>query len=523
MSQFAGFAVEILIVVIIIFFQVRYFIINGRKRKMLSSIFPKDSKEHFETDRNEEGVAQIIVKEYENDVLDEEIVKPVNSYLKENKGATDYHIIKDLVDRSCDKIQEEVDSYNPIPLYLGLCGTMLGIIVGIIFLCLGGGLDSLLASASSAASESDTASITAAARDATKAASQGIQHLLGGVAMAMVASFVGVIMTILGTKRTKSAVADNEEGRNRFLSWIQCNLLPQMSSDVVSTLGVFYSNLNNFNSIFSQNSRELKCAFEQIQKAYQGQTEYARELNKLDIDKAQLAFASLGTATQRINDLNVFLRDSSTYISKIIELNDKLETVDSRTKAVEEMGLFFKNEIEQINVRKTLLSESVGKIDLALKDAINGLQVSSTEYVGNIKEHLSKIYIDFQDAVAEQQRILTEKLAESSNLLSQFKRLEAIENELKKLDMLDNILTALNSLGGRFEELQSTIKTTGASLKGSGDSIAKMNNPSPMEHDMKVTVKMPMPAWLLYVTCSLLLIASIFSIVFPILVKFGVI
>lgn len=523
MLQFAGFAVEILIVVIIIFFQVHYFIINGRKRKILSSIFPKDSKEHFETERNEEGVPQIIMKGYENDVLDEEIVKPVNSYLKENKGATDYHIIKDLTDRSCDKVQEEVDSYNPIPLYLGLCGTMLGIIVGIIFLCLGGGLDSLLASASSAASESDTASITAAARDATKAASQGIQHLLGGVAIAMVASFVGVIMTILGTKLTKSAVADNEEGRNRFLSWIQCNLLPQMSSDVVSTLGVFYSNLNNFNSIFSQNSRELKCAFEQIQKAYQGQTEYARELNKLDIDKAQLAFASLGTATQRINDLNVFLRDSSTYISKIIELNDKLETADSRTKAVEEMGLFFKNEIEQINVRKTLLSESVGKIDLALKDAINGLQVSSTEYVGNIKEHLSKIYIDFQDAVAEQQRILTEKLAESSNLLSQFKRLEAIENELKKLDMLDNILTALNSLGGRFEELQSTIKTTGASLKGYRDSIAKMNNPSPMEHDMKVTVKMPMPAWLLYVTCSLLLIASIFSIVFPILVKFGVI
>lgn len=423
MSQFAGFAVEILIVVIIIFFQVRYFIINGRKRKMLSSIFPKDSKEHFETDRNEEGVAQIIVKEYENDVLDEEIVKPVNSYLKENKGATDYHIIKDLVDRSCDKIQEEVDSYNPIPLYLGLCGTMLGIIVGIIFLCLGGGLDSLLASASSTASESDTAIVTAAARDATQAASQGIQHLLGGVAMAMVASFVGVIMTILGTKRTKSAVADNEEGRNRFLSWIQCNLLPQMSSDVVSTLGVFYSNLNNFNSIFSQNSRELKCAFEQIQKAYQGQTEYARELNKLDIDKAQLAFASLGTATQRINDLNVFLRDSSTYISKIIELNDKLETADSRTKAIEEMGIFFKNEIEQINVRKTLLSESVGKIDLALNDAINGLKVSSTEYVGNLKEHLAKIYIDFQDAVAEQQRILAEKLAESSNLLSQFKRL----------------------------------------------------------------------------------------------------
>ena len=91
-------------------------------------------------------MTQIAIENIDNELLTDEIIDPINSYLDKNKGATDYHIIKDLTDRACDKVQDEVDSYNPVPLYLGLCGTMLGIIMGIFFLWLSGGLDSLLAS-----------------------------------------------------------------------------------------------------------------------------------------------------------------------------------------------------------------------------------------------------------------------------------------------------------------------------------------------------------------------------------------
>lgn len=508
MLQSFGFIIEIGIVGIILFFQVRFFLTNMKKRNMLASIFPENIEIHFKTGQDEDGVAQITIVDYDNNVLYNEIVEPINAYLRKNKGATDYHIIKDLTDRSCDKIQEEVDLYNPIPLYLGLCGTMLGIIVGIFFLWLGGGLDSLLAS-SSEFTISNNAS-----------ASQGIQHLLGGVALAMIASFVGVFMTILGTKWTKSAVADNEDGRNRFLSWIQCNLLPKMSSDVVSTLGVFYSNLNNFNSVFSENSKDLKKAFEQIQKAYQGQTEYTKELNKLDIDKAQLAFASLGAATQRINELNIFLKDSSSYISRVVELNNKLDAADARTKAIEEMGIFFKNEIEQITLRKSMLSESVGKIDLALTEAISGLHASTKEHVGKLQEYLAEIYINFQDAISEQHKLLTEKLSESSDLLAQFNRLENIENKLVKLDRLDDLVAAVVSLGERLDSLQTTIKNIGASLKGHVGNTATIITDNTRDKDVKVEVRMPMPTWLLYVTCTMLIAASLFTIIFSILVKF---
>ncbi len=503
-----GYILEIAIIVTILFFQFSFFFTNNNKRKVLGGIFPKNIDEKLSAEKDEEGITQIRMTDYDNAVLNNEIVEPINSYLKENNGATDYHIIKDLTDRSCDRIQEEVDSYNPIPLYLGLCGTMLGIIVGIVGLWLGGGLDSLLASSSQDA-------------QATTAGSKGIQHLLGGVAIAMIASFAGVLMTILGTRSTKLTVALNEDGRNKFLSWVQCNLLPQMSSDIVSTLGVFYKNLNGFNRIFSQNSRELKSAFEQIQEAYKCQSEYAKELNKLDIDKAQLAFSALGTATQRINDLNVFLKDSSSYISKIISLNDKLDDADKRTRAIEQMGTFFKDEIEQVSARKSMLSESVGKIDLALQTALNGLQTSSTEQVGKLQEHLAHVYIDFQNAVAEQQRLLTEKLAESSGLLEQFKRLESIESKLTKLDKLDEVIAAVNSLGGSLESLQATVKFTGASLKESMEASTPMLTNDSSDKGIAVNVKMPVPSWLAYTTCAVLIIAGVFSIVFQILTRLG--
>lgn len=509
MNQSIGYIIEAGIIAFILFFQIRFFISNIKKRRMLSSILPKEANEHFTVEKDEEGIAQIIVSNYSNPILNEEIIEPINAYLRENKGATDYHIIKDLTDRSCDKVQEEVDSYNPIPLYLGLCGTMLGIIAGIFFLWKGGGLDALLST--------PAANTTPAmAQIASNAASQGIQHLLGGVALAMIASFVGVFMTILSTKWTKSAVATNEDGRNKFLSWIQCNLLPRMSSDVVSTLGVFYSNLNNFNNIFSQNSKDLKSAFEQIQAAYQKQTQYTRELNKLDIDKAQIAFASLGSATEKINDLNLFLRDSSTYIAKIIELNSKLDAADERTKAIEEMGIFFKNEIEQIKARKALLSEAVGKIDIALNAALDGLQTSSKEHVGKLQENLARIYVDFQNAVSDQQKLLKEKLSESSALLEQFQRLESIEN---KLSRLDDIAASVSSLGGRLDTLQVIVKSIGNSIGGNiGVSSNNIDN-----KDVKVNVKLPIPTWLGYLTSIILILAGLFSIVFPLLGKFGII
>ena len=515
-----GFIIEAVFVGVIVILQFRFFSANKKKRKELSSIFPTEPNEHLSAAKDFDGVTQIDIKDFENDILRDDIVGPINSYLDKNKGATDYHIIKELTDRSCDTVQEEVDSYNPVPLYLGLCGTMLGIIAGIFFLWLGGGLGALLGEAPDvtglAASEANK--VLQASRDA---ATQGIQHLLGGVAMAMIASLVGVVLTIVGTKQTKAAVSANEEGRNKFLSWIQCNLLPKMSSDVVSTLGNFYTNLNEFNGTFANNSRELKSAFEEIRRAYQGQTEYTRELNKLDVVKAQAAFAALGNATDKINDLNAFLQDSSQYLAKVVALSDKLDTADSRTHAIEKMGEFFKNEIEQINARKSILSQTVGEIDLNLQNSLKGLQSTTSEEISKLQEHLSKVYLDFQNAVREQQELLEQKLTESSLYLEQFKRLETIEDKLSKLGVLDEILKNGGEQLSRLGRIEDAINRLSSSMpSGVIHQISSHGTVEQRPQDVKVKVNLPIPSWLAYVTCGVLIIAGLFSIIFPLLSKF---
>lgn len=519
--DFAKFIPELVFVAIIVVLQFRFFFANSWKRNILKGIFPQKLEDNLAVDKDEEGVAKIVTSDKVSDTLRDDIIAPINSYLENNKGATDYHIIKDLSDRTCDKIQDEVDSYNPIPLYLGLCGTMLGIIFGIFFLFRAGGLESLLASASSTGTVSGTA------------ASEGIQHLLGGVAVAMIASLFGVILTIIGTRHTKEAVSANEEGRNKFLSWIQSNLLPKMSSDVVSTLGNFYQNLNEFNGTFSRNSKELQKAFEAIKTAYAGQTEYTKELNKLDIAKAQMAFAALGSATDKINDLNEFLKGSSQYLANVVALANKLDTADERTKAIERMGQFFQSEIEQISARKALLSESIGKIDLNLKNSLDGLQTSSTEHVGKLQQHLNKVYLDFQDAVAEQQKLLEKKLTESSLYLEQFKRLETIQGQLDKLlkseefiGKADAEIAKLDTQIGRLDRIEAAVnrlieivsKRSAAAAPAVREATL-FDNPQQLQ-DVKVKVNLPVPRWLAFTTCGVLIAAGLFSIVYPLLIKF---
>ena len=73
------------------------------------------------------------------------IVNSINVYLRKNKGAAgDYHLMKDIVERNCDAKENEIDTQIPTPLYTGLMGTVLGIIVGVTFLISSGGLSALL-------------------------------------------------------------------------------------------------------------------------------------------------------------------------------------------------------------------------------------------------------------------------------------------------------------------------------------------------------------------------------------------
>ena len=129
-----------------------------------------------------EAAKKDLQKKYENDTgfsaqnnnpIYQEIETSINSYLESNKsGISDFSLMKDIVDRNCDAAEEEINTQIPIPLYLGLVGTMVGILVGIGHLWISGGLSDLLNI------------------DSSSSGMDGIEALLGGVALAMISSIL---------------------------------------------------------------------------------------------------------------------------------------------------------------------------------------------------------------------------------------------------------------------------------------------------------------------------------------------
>lgn len=103
----------------------------------------EDDEDNVEIEEMNEDQSAIIVNQisssYANPILSQ-IIGAINMYLRKNKGAaSDFLLIKDVVERYCDAKEEEITTQQPVPLYLGLTGTIIGIIVGIIYIALSGG------------------------------------------------------------------------------------------------------------------------------------------------------------------------------------------------------------------------------------------------------------------------------------------------------------------------------------------------------------------------------------------------
>ena len=195
-----------------------YYYIRSNRDGQEITVFQKQKAKNTLIRRLKSDSNDILVS-HSNPTLDI-ILGSINDYLKNNKSVSDYHLMKDIVDRNCDALEDEIHTQIPTPLYLGLVGTMAGILVGILFLWLTGGINVLLDTSSKIYDNIN-------GFETTKSVGVvGVETLLGSVALAMVASIVGILLTTFGSFKFKSAKSCVEQGKQTFLSWIQSRLLP---------------------------------------------------------------------------------------------------------------------------------------------------------------------------------------------------------------------------------------------------------------------------------------------------------
>ncbi len=397
-----------------------------------------------------EAAKKDLQKKYENDTgfsaqnnnpIYQEIETSINSYLESNKsGISDFSLMKDIVDRNCDAAEEEINTQIPIPLYLGLVGTMVGILVGIGHLWISGGLSDLLNI------------------DSSSSGMDGIEALLGGVALAMISSILGILLTTFGSLRAKNVKAEVEKRKHVFLSWIQKELLPSLKSDVSGALIEMSRNLQSFNSTFSTNTSDFGKALSQVNESYQLQTQLLNAVKQIADKEVSLQniqlYNALKNSTEEIGTLAQYLNNTTQYLANVKVLNEKLDNYENRTQFIEHASKFYAK-------HENWLTENIEMANRSMRDSVEKYDKSVSETLGKIQENLEIQMRNFADILQKQQEKLGEKTKEIDKVIDELRNLSAIKDSISKFE------SATKEQNKKIDRLTESIEKL-AQMKSSG-------------------------------------------------------
>ena len=384
-------------------------------------------------------------------------------------------LIKDIVERYCDTKHEEIETQLPIPLYMGLMGTMLGIIIGIGYIAIVSGFSAFI--------ENPSGSIGA---------------LMGGVAIAMIASFIGIVLTTYGSWSAKNASSEVENDKNQFYTWIQTELLPVLGGTENSLMRL-QENLLKFNRSFSTNTTKLDKALQRVETSYENQIELMQTIQQLDVKRMATANISvlreLQACTPQLERFSQYMHSVNEYISQVNTLNDAINSQMNRTQLIERMGTFFELEVKDIEQRKAAISQAVGTVDDRLQQTLHSLQENADKSMQEMSEALIRKQNIFNKALDEQQEIFKRKIQENGNVLDELKKLndvalaigiqgEKLDSELESLNALKAEIVQMGvSQSKKMDELIAAVQNM--SVEVSMPNVSKQSSPLKLSKPVK--------------------------------------
>lgn len=369
----------------------------------------------------------------------------INGYLNENKNTSaDYQIIKEIVERDSQKIEEDVDTMLSTPLYLGLMATILGAAIGVVSFAWTD-LGTLLTG--------------------TNIQVEGIKTLLTDIGIAMIASFLGVMFTAISTSKYKEARGEMLKMKNKFLSWIQTKVMPNMSDDLTGALTKMANDLNKFNSTFAENTKELKETLSQVTDNYDNQVKLLDAIDKIKIAKIAKAnvevYDKLQGCTEELERLFEHLGNSEEYIAQVVKLNSRLGDIEDRTRLSEELGNYFKSEIEYVQDRQGMMRQQMSGLDSVVQEALENLGTSLAGSISNLTDVFQKQNQQVQALIEEQQESLSKALEDQR---------VAINNKIAEInDPFGGLKDTFKEVGEQsrqgIESISSTFETQNTAIK----------------------------------------------------------
>jgi hypothetical protein len=447
---------------------------NERNFKMLKAYLPLTAKCHSisgairwfnnhyegenvsfgETDIHEEdglliGGDIMLVQTYQSQDFINRLLFTLNTYLIKNKGAAaDFHLIKDLVERNVDLEEQEVEVMTPIPLYLGLGGTMFGIIIGLFGM----------------------PEVSGQLTDATE---QGIDALFQGVKIAMIASLSGLVFTTISSWMFRSTKTEIERRKNGFYTFVQSQLLPVLSKSLQSSTQGLKDDFVQFNEKFHGNIEKLSRLVQQNFSSFEMQNQTLAKLESIDLNKLAMAnvmtFQHLEESMTSLKSLGMYIASMETFLHNTTALGDKVNGLLDRTNDIELIAAQVRDVFEDNKqLQGFLLShfqtlhEHGDVIQRSVSDSDNRMK----EVVSKSAQVQDRLVKEIQEATESNVTIVKEKLISQYNELEKitlqnpqfFKKLEHLESVDKNLsNYLKTSTSVQTKMLKRLELIERTV------------------------------------------------------------------
>lgn len=430
-----------------------------------------------------------------------DVIFKTNLYLCKNVGTTaDYELLKNICEHDIDILDDQIHNTLNAPLYLGLAGTFIGIIGGLL------GVD---------INELFSGNIT----------DSGFQTLLWGVAAAMVASLCGLGMTVYNTVYSyKESVKDNDLAKEKYFDFLRRELMPVLSNSMASSLSSLRSVLGHFVDSFGKNLDHYADSAKLLNDNLENQHKVLEEINKLSLTRTATkiaeTFVNLKDAADKLEifkqyqeSLNTTMNQvesASRHIGNVIEkfddFNANLKTVIDNQSATIDLQQQFKASIET-----HFPSGSEGRevwrreFDLLIEDSkkvtknLNEQLVASTQYIQNFVGQNQTFFDTFSkmetvlNAMRDNSRIQSESYTGLQNTINQLSEdlkqtqketievNKALKEEIIKLIEREEETRRKQEASSEKEvqsntELMQAISLLSASVKESMEKSSKENN-----------------------------------------------
>ncbi|NVO84783.1 hypothetical protein [Hymenobacter terrestris] len=374
---------EVLVVVVVVGLQIRTFLQTRAKTRHLGQLYPPrealrveqrlvlaDGRDlpEYAADAPADAYPATLLKADNASTEFQEILLDTNDYLRHNKGAAaDFGILKDISERRSQVLDNEVQANVSTPLYLGLLGTFLGVILGLVGIARNGVSDE-----------------------------NALTPFLTGVLIAMTGSFVGLLLTLLGNGLLREARRQLDGRQNQYYTVLQVRLLPILHSDMAGSLSNLKSVLDAFNQQFVGQVDLFNPLMDKVTENIRVQSDFLQRLDTIGYDKMAAAniavfdrvsesadmFAAFTGYQQKLNQMLENGYQSAQSVNGILDrlrgfekgINDLGQYVGGNNNSVQLMLDFFqKHQVELRNLRDRA-EQHIDQAGISLADILTQRQ-----------------------------------------------------------------------------------------------------------------------------------------------------